>query len=203
LQQFSEGRVDAAGFHVAFDGRARQGLALFRRYLDARRDRLIHVVDREQGLILRRGNPARVRGFHDIARKRLRFVNRQRGSGTRLLIDRLIAEDGADAAAITGYVTEEFTHAAVAATVASGSADVGFGLRAAAAECGLAFVPRVEERYYLAIRTDALATGPVRRLIELLQSPVFTRIVTRLPGYRAGSSGSIVRVNALTQRVAV
>ena len=185
LQQFREGRVDAAGFHVP---------------LDARDDRLVRVVDREQGLILRRGNPARVRGFHDIARKRLRFINRQRGSGTRLLIDRLIAEDGIDAARITGYATEEFTHAAVAATVASGAADAGFGLRAAAAECALAFLPRVEERYYLAIRADALTTPPVRRLIELLQSAVFKKIVSRLPGYRGELAGSVVRASALAER---
>ena len=200
LQQFREGRVDAAGFHVPLDGRARSLIAVFRRKLDARDDRLVRVVDREQGLILRRGNPARVRGFHDIARKRLRFINRQRGSGTRLLIDRLIAEDGIDAARITGYATEEFTHAAVAATVASGAADAGFGLRAAAAECALAFLPRVEERYYLAIRADALTTPPVRRLIELLQSAVFKKIVSRLPGYRGELAGSVVRASALAER---
>ena len=92
--------------------------------------------------MLARGNPARVHAFRDLARKRLRFVNRQSGSGTRLLIDRLLADEGVDPAALVGYCDEEFTHPAVAATVASGAADAGFGLRAAAAEYGLAFVPQ-------------------------------------------------------------
>ncbi len=109
-------------------------------------------MDREQGLILARGNPAQVRHLRDVADRRLRFVNRQRGSGTRLLIDRMIADERIDVSTLEGFGNEEFTHPAVAATVASGGADAGFGLRAAAAEYGLAFVPLVRERYYLALR---------------------------------------------------
>ena len=197
LQQFAEGRTDAAGFHAPVGVHAAGELAPFRRLLRLRRDRLIRVVDRDQGFILPRGNRARVRGFRDVERKRLRFVNRQRGSGTRLLIDRLIADEGLEASSLIGYANEEFTHPAVAATVASGAADAGFGLRAAAAEYGLAFVPGVRERYYLAVRVSALATPAVLRLIEVLRRSTFARIAGTLPGYRREGAGTVVGVEAL------
>jgi molybdate transport repressor ModE-like protein len=197
LERFAAGRVDMAGFHVDPSLDQASDLAPFRRLLHARRDRLIRLADRDQGFILPRGNPARIRSFRDLARARLRFVNRQRGSGTRLLIDRLLADDGADAASLVGYANEEFTHAAVAATVASGAADATFGLRAAAAEYGLAFVPRIRERYYLAVRARALATPAVAALIAALQGPGFARIVRRLPGYRGEGAGRVVGLDAL------
>ena len=196
LEQFAAGRVDLGGFHVAptLNG---GDLAPFRRLLRARRDRLIRLVDRDQGFILPRGNPARIRGFADLTRKRLRFINRQRGSGTRLLIDRLLSSAGIDPATLVGYENEEFTHAAIAATVASGAADAGFGLRAAAAGYGLAFVPRMSEPYYLAVRAAALPTPPIARLIDLLRDQAFARIVGRLPGYRCEGAGTVVAVETL------
>jgi putative molybdopterin biosynthesis protein len=197
LEQFAERRAEVGGFHVPLAPGARGSLAPFRRLLRAHRDRLIRFVDREQGFMLPRGNPARIRTFRDLARKRLRFVNRQPGSGTRWLIDRILADEGLDPAALTGYSDEEFTHPAVAATVASGAADAGFGLRAAAAEYGLAFVPQVRERYYLAVRATALDTLAVARLIEVLRGPVFRSIAGRLPGYRREAAGTVVAVSAL------
>ena len=136
----------------------------------ARRDKLIRFVDREQGLILPRGNPARVRSLRGVVERKLRFINRQRGSATRLLIDRMLADERRSTpSALEGFGNEEFTHPAVAATVASGGADAGFGLRAAAAEYGLAFVPLVRERYFLAVRAkDAVeaAACPLDRRAE-------------------------------------
>ena len=196
LQQFDLGQVDLAGFHVPAGG-PRGGNLAFRRHLRVRRDRLIRLFEREQGLMLPRGNPAHVRSFRDIARRRLRFVNRQHGSGTRLLIDRLLAAARLDPAALPGYATEEFTHAAVAATVASGAADVGFGLRAAAAAHGLAFVQLSRERYYLAARAAALPTPEIERLLAALRGQPFARIVDRLPGYRRAGSGAVLSVEAL------
>jgi molybdate transport repressor ModE-like protein len=197
LDEFAQGRVDAAGFHVALGAGARDARAPFLRFLSSRRDRLVRVVDREQGLILSRGNPARVRNLRDIAERGLRFVNRQRGSGTRLLIDRRLASDGVAADSLPGYANEEYTHAAVAATVASGGADAGFGLRAAAAEYGLAFVPLVRERYLLAVRAADLDKPAVARLVDALRGPAFARIVARLPGYRAPAVGTVVGVESL------
>ncbi len=147
-----------------------------------------------------RGNPDRLKTIRDIAHKQLRFVNRQRGSGTRLLIDSLLENDGIDAEGIVGYANEEFTHAAVAATVASGGADVGFGLRAAAAKYALAFVPQIRERYWLAVRSVALQSVPITRLMQTLQGPMFTRIVKRLPGYHPIAAGTVANIGALRSR---
>ncbi len=95
---------------------------------------------------------------------------------------------------------EEFTHAAVAATVASGGADVGFGLRAAAAKYALAFVPQIRERYWLAVRSVALQSVPITRLMQTLQGPMFTRIVKRLPGYHPIAAGTVANIGALRSR---
>jgi molybdate-binding protein len=167
------------------------------RGLRKRRDRLIRFVDRDQGLILPHGNPARVQGLRDVAVQGLRFINRQRGSGTRLLIEQMIAHDRIDPMRIAGYDKEEFTHPAVAATVASGGADAGFGLRAAAAEYRLAFVPLVRERYFLAVRAKAAETPAITRLVQALRSPLFVRIVRGLAGYAADASGTFVGVDAI------
>jgi molybdate transport repressor ModE-like protein len=196
LREFAEGRADVAGFHVPIAGAAWERKP-FLRWLRDRRDRLIRFIDREQGLILPRENPAQVRHFRDIAAKRLRFVNRQPGSGTRLLIDGLIADGGLEPRDVDGYRREEFTHAAVAATVASGGADVGFGLRAAAAEYRLAFVPLVRERYFLAVRATDVKAANVGQLLDALRSPAFARLAKALPGYRTAGAGSVVGLEAL------
>lgn len=197
LRAFHDGRADVAGFHVPVGARAADGVALYRRLLRARTDRLVRFVDREQGLILPRGNPAGVRNFRDVAARGLRFVNRQRGSGTRLLVDRLLADERVDSSALDGYGSEEFTHAAVAATVASGGADAGFGLRAAAAEYGLAFVPLARERYFFAVRAKDVATASVARLIEALATEDFARLARGLPGYDPTGAGAVGGLEAL------
>jgi putative molybdopterin biosynthesis protein len=197
LEEFDAGRADVAGFHVPIAGCASLTHAPFLKWLRARRDRLIRFVDRDQGLILPRGNPVQVKHFRDVAAKGLRFVNRQRGSGTRLLIDQIMRDGGIAATSIKGYRTEEFTHAAVAATVASGGADAGFGLRAAAAEYRLAFVPLVRERYFLAIRASMADSQPIARLVDAVQSPAFGRITRGLEGYHARAAGTIAPLAAM------
>ena len=197
LKEFAEGRADVAGFHVPIAGRPDWDRAPMLRGLRARRDRLIRFVDRDQGLILPRGNPLHVKNFRDIATRRLRFINRQPGSGTRLLIDQMIAYEEVDRSGVIGYGNEEFTHRAVAATVASGGADAGFGLRAAAAEHRLAFIPQVRERYFLAVRAKALDTVAVVRLIQALRSPMFARLARDFAGYRLDAAGSVVGLDAI------
>jgi molybdate transport repressor ModE-like protein len=197
LREFGEGRADVAGFHVPIDEHATFDRAPFLRWLSARRDKLVRFADREQGLILTRGNPAQVRNLRDVAVRHLRFVNRQRGSGTRLLIDRMLAAERIEPAALEGFGNEEFTHPAVAATVASGGADAGFGLRAAAAEYGLAFVPLVRERYFLAVRAKDAVKPHILRLLDALRSPAFAQRVRRLPGYDCAAAGSISGLEAL------
>jgi molybdate transport repressor ModE-like protein len=196
LAELDAGHVELAGFHVPSDLPA-TALAPFRALLRPARDRLIRFVDREQGFIVPKGNPARVRGFADLARKNLRFINRQEGSGTRMLVDRLLSEEGVLPSALAGYRNEELTHRAVAAMVASGAADAGFGLRAAAAEYRLGFVPLAQECYYLAARASALSNAPIARLIEFLHAPEFARITRSLAGYRSKAAGQVIDVSAL------
>jgi len=197
LREYAEGRADVAGFHVPLTGRPDQDRAVMLRGLRARRDRLLRFADRDQGLILPRRNPMRVRSFQDIAGQRLRFINRQRGSGTRVLIDHMIAGERIDPSAIIGYGNEEFTHRAVAATVASGGADAGFGLRAAAAEHRLAFIQLVRERYFLAVRATAVEKPAVARLVAALRSPLFARMARGFAGYRTDAAGSVVGLDAI------
>jgi molybdate transport repressor ModE-like protein len=202
LDAFAAGRADVAGFHVPLGGR-RWDRSPFRRSLDARSDRLVRFVDREQGLILPRSNPARVKDLSDVALRGLRFVNRQRGSGTRLLIDQLLDDAGIDPATVNGFDSEEFTDPAIAAMVASGGADAGFGVRAAAAEHGLAFVPVVRERYFLAVRAKDVESPAVARLIGVLRSPQFARVASRFVGYRSTGAGSVATLKAIAATASV
>ena len=197
LEEYAEGRADVAGFHVPISGCDAADREPFLRWLSERHDRLLRFVDRDQGLILPRRNPMQIRSFSDIATKGLRFVNRQRGSGTRLLIDQLLADEGVDVSSLAGYRREEFTHGAVAATVASGGAAVGFGLRAAAAEYGLSFVPLVRERYFFAVRTRDLDAPATQHLVEALGSPTFAKITRSLPGYDARATGTVIGIDAI------
>ncbi|HET9044313.1 MAG TPA: helix-turn-helix transcriptional regulator [Burkholderiales bacterium] len=194
LAALRRGAVGAAGFHVAADGLGAEELL---RGLDPRRDVLIRFARRRQGLIVPRGNPRRVRALADVAQRRLRFVNRQRGSGTRVLVDQLLRAQGIDAAALRGYATEEFTHLAVAATVAAGKADAGFGLEAAARQFELGFVPIAAERYLFACRRAALRAPGIERFRTLLANAATGRIVTRLAGYALDAPGELTEAAAL------
>ena len=190
LDAFQAGRAELAGIHVEIDASASDPLLA---RLDPSRDALLRFHTREQGLILPRGNPKRVRTLADLASKRLAIVNRQSASGTRFLFDRLLAREGVDPAALAGYSNEEFTHAAVAATVASGRADAGFGIRAAAAQFGLAFLPLATERYLFACRRRALESTRVQAFRALLASAAIRAVVTPLPGYRLDRPGTVAR----------
>jgi len=144
--------------------------------------------------MLPRGNPLRIRALSDLAGGP-RLVNRQPASGTRLLFDRLLRAAKIDATRIAGYDQEEFTHLAVAATVAAGQADVGFGIEAAAAQYRLDFVPLATEQYCLALRRDHLHDTRVISLIEYLASAACRELIAALPGYRATHSGAVVDVD--------
>lgn len=195
LEALKRGEADVAGFHADLSPAA-GGIAPVRPLLDLRRDVLIRFAEREQGLMVKRGNPKRLRSLGDVAAKEARFINRQRGSGTRLLIDRLLGDAGVAAAAIRGYETEEFTHLAVAATVAAGRADAGFGLKAAAHRFGLEFVPVHRERYWLALRARRLESGAAQALCRGLAGEPLRRAARGLAGYSIRGAGAVLPVGA-------
>jgi molybdate transport repressor ModE-like protein len=191
LASLARGQCELAGFHVPEGDPGRRALELYGQWFDLRQHRLIHLVRRQQGLYVKPGNPKRIRTLQDLARPGIRFVNRQRGSGTRLLLDTLLDAAGVDANAIDGYGTAEFTHAAVAAYVASGMADVGMGVEPPAREFKLDFLPMAAERYFLLGREQSLALPAVLVLLELLRGPRFHARVARLPGYGSERAGEI------------
>jgi molybdate-binding protein len=188
LQTLADGHCDVAGFHVAITPSAAAGLGPLARPLRSRSMRLIEFATRRQGLMTPHGRAARVKTLADLARNGSRFINRQPGSGTRLLFDRLLAIEGIAARDIHGYRDEEFTHAAVAATIASGKADAGFGIEAAARAQGLHFIPIATERYLLATRDATLSRPAMKNFCQLLDSPACSRVLSKLPGYAAPAS---------------
>ena len=154
---------------------------------------IVRLVHREQGLLVAPGNPLGVGGIHDLARPGLRYVNRQRGAGTRVLLDHELSKLGMDSRAIEGYAREEPTHLAVAAAIVAGRADAGLGIMAAAKAFGLGFVPVTSEPYDLVIAPRTLDSPQLAPLWALLRSDRFQRAVTDLGGYSTREMGRRIR----------
>jgi molybdate transport repressor ModE-like protein len=190
----ARGECDLAGFHVAEGSFERASVEPYLNWLDSRRHVLIHLAHRTQGLFVASGNPKRVSGFEDLARPDLRFVNRQVGSGTRVLLDLLLARHGIDPARIVGYENTEFTHAAVAAYIASGMADVGFGLEAAARRFGLDFIALLRERYFFVCEAAAVAKSGLRTVLTLLRGDQMRGVIDALPGYDSRLTGTVIEL---------
>ena len=186
LRGLSDRQCLVAGFHVpALRGAAPVFAKALKPLLKPGRHKLIGCARRMQGLMVRREHAALVRTFPDVIRHRLRFVNRQVGSGTRMLIDHLMKEHSMNPSGLPGYhgLTEE-THVAVALCVASGLADAGVGVEAAALEFGLHFAPLVEENYFLACLKENLGHTGVQRLCAALAGAGWRDILKNLPGYQ-------------------
>jgi molybdate transport repressor ModE-like protein len=194
LRLYRAGKCDVAGFHLPQGALGEKLLPKFTRYLDDANDRLVRVVQREQGLMMAKGNPKKIKKISDLTGETIRYINRQPGSGTRLIFDALLEEAGIKPEDINGYHTEEFTHMAVAALIASGAADAGMGIRAAAVRIGLGFVPLVAENYYFVFRRDASHAAPVTHLITALRGREYAREVATLPGYDASGAGELIEV---------
>ena len=154
---------------------------------------VIRLVHREQGLLVAPGNPLGLGGIEDLASPGVRYVNRQRGAGTRVLLDHLLSQLGIAPDSITGYAREEPTHLAVAAAVAAGRADAGLGIMAAAAPFGLDFVPVAREPYDLVVAPGALDGPQLAPLWSLLRDPGFQASVEALGGYSAREMGRRLR----------
>ena len=187
------GECHAAGIHLLDEATGGYNESYIERLFPSGGVRLVECVGRTQGLMLAPGNPLGLRGFADIARPGLRYVNRQKGSGTRILANCLCRREGVESAAVYGYGREEPTHTAVAAQIASGSADAGMGIYSAARLYGLDFLPVCTEQYDLLIPDPAWDSGAVRRLLEALASPEFRERLERLGGYTLERPGRVRR----------
>ena len=153
---------------------------------------LIHLAQREQGIIVRRGNPKSIHGLPDLTRKDCRFVNRQPGSGTRVLLDYELRRLSIDPASIDGYDREEFTHMAVGVAIASGLADAGLGVRAAAQALGLDFIPLANEQYDLLCQRPFFESTRGMQLMTIIRSDSLKTAVASLGGYDALKAGELL-----------
>jgi molybdate transport repressor ModE-like protein len=194
LASLRRGSCDLAGFHVT---EGPLGIAAASRYLGVLGPdvhRLVWLANRVQGLIVAPGNPKGLHAIADLAKPGVRLINRQRDSGTRILLDQLLGAAGIDPSALEGHENEEHTHGAVAAHVAGGLADVGLGIEAAARQLHLDFVPVATERYFLAAHRDTLERPEAKYFVGLLRGDAFHDVVAELHGERAHRTGEIAQL---------
>lgn len=189
LVALGRGEAHFAGSHLLDPQSGEYNLADVRRLLPKAAVRVVNLVRRRQGLIVQTGNPLRIRGLEDLARKDVRFVNRQSGAGTRVLLDDRISKLGLDPADIRGYEREEVTHMGVAVAVKSGLADCGLGIQQAAVALGLDFLPVEVEDYDLVLLDEFAASEIGQLLLATLRSREFSLAVSGLAGYDTSRSG--------------
>jgi len=193
LTALRDGLCHVAGSHLLDPDSGEYTLPYLERLLPGREIAVVRLVHRDQGLIVAPGNPPGANGIEDVARLGLRYVNRQRGAGTRMLLDHELAQRGIEPEAIEGYRREEHTHLAVAAAVAAGRADCGLGVLAAARAFGLDFVPVAKEPYDLVLLKGSIEDELLAPLWALLDSDDFRRAVNDLGGYDTAETGDRIR----------
>ncbi|MDX9991228.1 MAG: molybdopterin biosynthesis protein [Anaerolineales bacterium] len=192
LIALKRGEAHFAGSHLLDPQTGDYNVKYIRQYLPGLAVRLLGLVRREQGLIVRPGNPKGVRSLQDLAQGGVTFINRQRGAGTRVLLDYHFEKLGIAPGLVRGYADEEYTHLGVAAAVASGRADCGLGIPAAAQALDLDFVPLFHERYDLVIPKIYAESKLLAPLFDLLQSQAFQNAVRALPGYDTSIMGDVL-----------
>lgn len=199
LIALARGEAHVAGCHLLDEETGEYNLPYVKRLLPGQGIVLVNLVHRIQGLMLPRGNPKGVSGLSDLARDGVTFVNRQRGSGTRVLLDYRLRQAGMDPLDIKGYEHEETTHLGVATAVSGGVADVGLGILAAARAMELDFVPLWQERYDLAIPRSYYDAPLLQPLLDTIRGEAFRRLVHELGGYDISATGQVVGETGLNR----
>ena len=192
ITALKNGSCHMAGMHLLEEDSGDFNFAFLEKFLPDADITLINLAIRHQGIIVPKGNPKGIHGVRDLQEKKLRFINRQRGAGTRILFDYHLKLAGMTPQDVNGYAKEESTHMAVAVNVLTGAADCGMGIHAAARALGLDFVPLARERYDLAVPTKFLEDARIRAVRSLLQDPAFLARITALGGYDTDLSGQIM-----------
>jgi putative molybdopterin biosynthesis protein len=193
LVALRDGLCHLAGSHLLDPETGEYTLPYVDRVLGEREVAVVRLVHRDQGLIVARENPLAISAIEDVARADVRYINRQRGAGTRVLLDHELRRRDIPADAVSGYAREEHTHLAVAAAIAAGRADAGLGIMAAARAFGLDFVPVTREPYDLVLTTDTLGDSVTAPLWSLLDDPDFRAAVEGLGGYDTAEMGRRIR----------
>jgi putative molybdopterin biosynthesis protein len=192
LMAIKKGVCHLAGSHLLDPEDGSYNLSYIQKFLSNLDVKLVNLVFRDQGLMVKRGNPKGIEGLEDLAREDVSFINRQAGSGTRILLDYRLNQIGINPAQISGYQHEEFTHMAVAVAVLSGTADTGLGIYAAAAALDLDFVPVVTEQYDLVIPAPHFESENIQLLLETINTSEFKDRVAALGGYNTQKTGEIL-----------
>ncbi len=192
LMAVKRGACHLAGSHLLDAEDGSYNVTYIRRYLPDTPVKLVNLILRDQGLIVEHGNPRGIHGLEDLGREDVTFINRQPGSGTRILLDYRLKQIGLDATRINGYQNDEYTHMSVAVAVLSGTVDVGLGIYAAAKALGLDFIPVVTEQYDLVIPAEHLESEMIQLLLQIINSREFKNRVEALGGYHTEKTGEVI-----------
>ena len=202
LASLARNECDLAGMHLPQGPLRQRSIAASKAWLNPALHRVVGFVTREMGLMVKPGNPLGIVALDGLLDPAIRFVNRDPDSGTRQLFEQLLAQHGMDGRRINGYAQIEFTHAAVAAYVASGMADVSFGVEAAARQFDLDFVPLVTEDYFFVCLKQLLELEPMKRVLAVMRGREFQEAISELPGYAVAEAGAIKTVREVFRKSA-
>ncbi len=192
LMALKRGACHIAGSHLLDTKDGSYNLSYIRKHLDGQPVRVVHLVMRDQGFMVAPENPKDIQGIKDLTRGDLTFINRQAGSGTRILLDHELKKHGIEPGNIKGYLNEETTHMAVAVAVKSTAADTGLGILAAARALGLDFIPMVREQYDLVVSRDFFQTEHMALLLKIIRSSAFKEKALALGGYHLSRTGEVI-----------
>ncbi len=192
LMALNRGEAHLAGSHLLDEETGEYNLTYVRRYVKSRAVVVMNLVQRTQGLMVPKGNPAKVTSLADLREDGVKFINRQRGSGTRMLLDYMLKQEDIPAERISGYDREEYTHMAVAAAVAGGRADAGLGVLSAARALDLDFVPLQTEQYDLVVPLEYYQGDFLKPLLDIIRGGEFQREVQAMGGYDTSLTGQVV-----------
>ncbi len=193
LIALKKGEAHMAGTHLLDEESGEYNIPIIRKILAGRKIVLINLVYRLQGLLVKKGNPKNIRGFEDLTREDVVYINRQGGSGTRLLLDKYLKDLGIDASGIKGYGRDEYTHMAVASAVLTGLADTGLAVYSSAKALDLDFIPVAKERYDIAIPEEFIESEKIRILLKIIREDrEFIDTVQSLGGYDIKDMGKVL-----------
>lgn len=197
LIALNRGQCDVAGFHLPVELREAKYLTQYLRHLRPRAHKVVRFITRNMGLMVRRNNPLNILTLQDLVDSEVRFINRESSCGTRHLFDQLLSDEDIPVESINGFDDVEYTHSAIAAYVAAGMADVGFGVQAAAEKFSLHFIPLTTEHYVFVCNNKSLQQEAMRRFLSEIRSAAFSAAVETLPGYVPERCGEIINVEEL------
>jgi excisionase family DNA binding protein len=195
LALLKNGKAHISGAHLLNDEQEEYNLPFINSHLSGFQVTVINFAYRQQGLIIRGDNPLKIRGVEDLARSEVKFINRQKGSGTRVLLDSYLKKINIPTSRINGYEKEVNTHFEVGLTVLRGLVDVGLGIKAAAKMLGLGFIPLKKERFDILVPKHYFFFKEVQIFLEILKSSQFRRRASELGGYDTKDSGKIIYTN--------